>query len=313
MKHLILIDGNSWGFAGMANPKLSAGMVDTQSVFSVLRRVREVYFNNQFARIFVLWDGRSWRKDIYNDYKANREQTEKQKEARRSYYTQAKLIKEGLLYLGVEQIQAANMEADDLAAMAVRNWTECYPENRVTLLTADKDWHQLVSPQVKWEDNIHDKTCSYETFQEVTGFKDTQQFVEAKCVLGDRGDNIFGVDGIGEKRLKAIYELYDSFDDFLNIAESKVVSDWQDKFGKACPKVIRDLDRSYAKAVLKKNMVLVDLYTPARPSVTGRVITYEKPNFDQFKSFCYEAAFMTIIKQFDKFILPFKENTHVIR
>ncbi len=93
MKRNVIVDGNNFGFAGMASAKLSSGETETQAVFSFLKRIHSIHEEYPKALVTVLWDGRSWRKDIYPEYKANREKTEEQATARADYKKQSALIK----------------------------------------------------------------------------------------------------------------------------------------------------------------------------------------------------------------------------
>lgn len=311
MAHLVLVDGNNLGFAAMAAPKLNAGERDTQSIFTTIRKVRNIFFDNPNAMIMVLWDGRSWRHGIYGEYKANREKTDKQVEDRKAYYEQANAIRKGLRLLGVTQVSASNMEADDLAYTATKAWEA--KGGTVSLITADKDWQQLVSKQTTWKDTTHDRYCNWRNFQEVTGFKDQAQFIEAKCILGDAGDNIKGINGIGEKTLEKIYQMTDSFIDFLFWTKESVEAGWLHYHGKNPPKIIREFDAVLAARTIKENLKLVDLGTPYRPPAVNLVKDRQPLDEEGFTTFCYENSFLSITKDMEKFIRPIKENPNVIR
>jgi DNA polymerase-1 len=319
MKRLILIDGNNWGFAGMANPKLSAGEKDTQAIFSVIKRVRSVYEEHPEAVVMVLWDGRSWRHDIYSEYKANREASQAQVDTKSAYLEQKQDIMLGLRLLGVRQAWASNLEADDLAEILTRNALKS--NTLVTLMTADHDWMQLVRPGVSWVNLIHGQSCRSASFERDTatkdakGFKDAGQFVDAKCVLGDSGDNIKGVMGVGPKALEALYTIYPNFDAFLyeidTYGPEYVMEVWREKTGKLMPKKLREIDTAATREVLVKNRKLMDLTTLARPAAVG--LRNDTGAFDRkgFEQFCNRNAFRTITMQLDKFLRPFEENINV--
>ena len=99
----------------MANPKLSAGEMETQGIFTFVKKLRWILLEHPFSRVIVLWDGRSWRRELYPEYKANREKTKKQEDDRKAYYDQAQEMRTACRILGVRQLWAANLEADDLA------------------------------------------------------------------------------------------------------------------------------------------------------------------------------------------------------
>jgi DNA polymerase-1 len=318
MKRLILIDGNNWGFAGMANPRLSAGDRDTQAIFSVLKRIRTVYEEHPEALVMVLWDGRSWRHDIYSEYKANREKHQSQIDIKSAYLEQKTDIMLGLRLLGVTQVSASNLEADDLAEILTRNAQK--NNTLVTLMTADHDWMQLVRPGVSWINLIHNQSCRSASFERDTatkdakGYKDPAQFVDAKCVLGDAGDNIKGVMGVGPKALEALYSIYPHFDAFLYEIDTYgieyVTDEWRKRVGKMMPKKLREIDVAATREVLAKNRRLMDLATPDRPQATG--LRKDRAPLDRkaFEQFCNRNSFRSITMQLDKFIKPFEENVN---
>jgi DNA polymerase-1 len=307
MSHLILVDGNNLGFAGMASPRLSAGDTNTQATFTVIKKLRNLFLDNPNALIMVLWDGRSWRKDIYSDYKGKRETTDKQVEARQAYYEQKASLIDGLRYLGMTQCSASNMEADDLAEIYSRKWKG----DKVTLFTGDKDWLQLIDERTSWIDPILDRQCNHLNFKAFTGFEDTEQFVEAKCILGDK-DEVPGLKGIGPKTLAQVYEIWYSFYyGFLDGADQE--KEWELIHGKSLPKVLDDCRWNYKKTweELDFNRKLADLKTKHRPEPINLVQNRQDLNSESFKAFCHRNAFLSFLRDYDKFLKPFKENKYV--
>lgn len=293
----------------MNNPRLSSGDKDTQSTFSFIKRVRNLLIDYNNCLFIFLWDGKSWRKDIYKAYKENRESTTKQVEDRKSYYEQSDDIKEALRLLGLRQMWALNMEADDMAAILSKKFSEA--GHNVTLITADGDWKQLINERVNWVDIIHHKTCSDYDFEAVTGFKSTDDFIEYKCVAGDKSDNIIGLNGIGEKTVINVQKSFGSFRCFLEIDPSIAARVYKENIGKTLPKVLREIDYENASNVLEHNWRLVDLNTPDRPS-PSKVID-EKGLLDvrKFEEFCYKLSFLSLAEKLNNFILPFEENIYV--
>ncbi len=303
-KRLIVVDGNNYGFAGMAGANLSSGGKDTQAIFSFIKAIRKIKEDHPNDILCVAWDGRSWRKDVYGEYKANRSKTEKQVQAVSAYVEQKKDIMKALRLLGIRQTSADNWEADDIAWLLARNATD--KGIPCTLLTADCDWQQLVQKGTIWIDNIHAKSCRIESFEQDTGYKTPEQFLEAKCILGDAGDNVKGVKGIGEKTLDNIYTIYPSFAAFMEDDKESQSAKWLELTGKKLPKVLRELDVEATKATIELNMTLMDLATANRPKAINLKTDKGNLDLDAFKEFCYENAFMSIIRTYDKFMLPFK-------
>jgi DNA polymerase-1 len=301
--HLILVDGNNLGFAGMGATKLHAGNADTQATFTVIKQVRRLFFDNSEALIMVLWDGRSWRKETYKDYKANRETTVKQVEDRKAYYKQKDSLIDGLNYLGVTQCAANNMEADDLAEIYSSQWQG----DKITLYSGDKDWLQLVDERTTWYDPIRERQCNSFNFQAFTGCKDIKQFLERKYLLGDTGDNIKGATGIGEQTLNKLHSMWDTLDDFHHDIDRE--EKWKAAFGRAIPKPLEDY--SEVMRACKENEVLMNLKTTARPIPINMVKRRQNLDAESFRAFCYENAFLSLLRDYDKFLKPFKENKYV--
>jgi 5'-3' exonuclease len=307
MLHLVLIDGNGLGFAGMSNPTLSTGDRDTQSTFTFVRRIRFLLTKYPEALIMVLWDGRSWRKDIVTDYKANREQTPQQIEARKAYYDQKKDIVACLNHLGIMQVSADNMEADDLAEIYSRKWKG----DKITLITADKDWLQLVDERTTWYDMVNERACDHTNFVPFTGCENKKEFLLEKCVFGDVGDNIKGILGIGPKKLELLKEQGYDFEDFLLRKDD--MGGVFPRNGKKLPKVLRELDVAQAHTTLRRNMMLMDLSTPHRPEPINLVNKRGKLDPEKLTDLFGELGFVSILRELDKFLIPFKENKYVAR
>ena len=92
--------------------------------------------------------------------------------------------------MGIPQVSALNMEADDLGA--ILNDKFVARGDSVILLTADKDWLQLVGPKTVWRDFLNSRIVTHKSFAEFTGVETVQQFVEVKVLAGDAGDNVPG-------------------------------------------------------------------------------------------------------------------------
>jgi 5'-3' exonuclease len=304
MSHLILVDGNNLGFSGMANPRLTAGDKNTHSTFTFIRKIRRIFLDNPDAYIMVLWDGRSWRNDVLKTYKANREVTDKQIADRKAYYLQKDDIHMALRHLGVCQVKADNWEADDLAAMYAKSWKG----DKCTLMSGDKDWLQLVDEKTIWVDPIHDRQCTNLNFTAFTGCKDRTQFIEQKCILGDAGDNIKGIHKVGEKTLEKLYQIYESFYDFLYDEDRDIT--WKEHFGTNLPSAL-DQPIFEMQQIMSKNEDLMYLGGTATPKPLNLVQSRPTLNEENFKEFCYRNAFMSFLKDLDLFLKPFRGNKFV--
>lgn len=158
------------------------------------------------------WGSSTYRKELHEDYKQNRkerfaEQTEEEKEAFEKFFeeferTLAEMSKRWtvLRYKGVE--------ADDIAAHIVNNRNK-YGINHIWLISSDRDWDLLIQEGVA--------RFSYVTRKEVTLNNwnqhyeiSPQEYISLKCLTGDKGDNVPGIEGIGPKRAAQLISEYGS-------------------------------------------------------------------------------------------------------
>ena len=154
----------------------------------------------------------SYRKAIYPEYKQNRkdkfaEQTEAEKAAFEIFFEDYQATLEHIRNTTDHPvIQFPQTEADDIAAYITANLKHL-PVEHTWLISSDKDWDLLVSDKVS--------RFSYVTRKEVTAnnwhthYDCTQEeYISIKCLMGDSGDNILGVEGIGPKRALSLVQEY---------------------------------------------------------------------------------------------------------
>ncbi|NKL08333.1 hypothetical protein GFL39_26035 [Rhizobium leguminosarum bv. viciae] len=303
-KNYLLIDGNSLGhFYNNAKP-LHIGEFQVQAIHGFLKGLREQIAMFQNYQPVVLWDGASWRKLMFAAYKDNREKREtkneiKVQDQKDAYKKQQPYIRKALRFLGVPQVMALNMEADDLGAIL----TDRYVKNgaNIILLTGDKDWLQLVGPGVVWRDFANQRLVTQKDFKEFTGVDTIRQFVEVKALAGDMGDNVAGVGGIGQKGAVDFINQYGSVSAFTNAC----ILDKSIDVAKL-PKKYRALVDDEDKAItFSRNIDLMDLRTTARPAPQALEVDKGDPSKEKFQQFCELLLFKSILKDFDSWISVF--------
>ncbi|CAO3459975.1 hypothetical protein [Azospirillum argentinense] len=319
MSGYIIIDGNSIGFAAQASTRLSVGGQETQAIFGTLRTVRAIRQSRPDLTPIVCWDGVSWRKDVYPQYKAHRDKEATSKHAvamqaaRAAFKTQRPHIAQALKHLGVAQFSALNMEADDLAAILVARYRPL--GKKLLLVSGDKDWLQLIGPRTVWFDPIRDHRVSPAGFQEFTGLANVRQLVELKALVGEAGDlgPGSGVGGIGDKTAREILSRFGSVNSLCNLwiegridAVTGVVAGVDPAAFKCSAKVRDFLDETKpGRAIFARNLRLIDLNTRERPAPYGPKLV--KGRFDRaaFTDICDRFAFKSILKEFDAWVEPF--------
>src|ERR1051325_1815869 len=145
--HVFLIDGSAFIFrAYFARAKDPAAErfrttrgVPTEVVMIFSNMLDKYLRDTDADHIAVIFDasGRSFRNEIYGEYKANR------REMPDDLAPQLQHVRRAADAFGVCQIEMDNFEADDLIATYARHAVEAGA--KVTILSSDKDMMQVVS------------------------------------------------------------------------------------------------------------------------------------------------------------------------
>jgi len=178
--------------------------------------------------VFCL-EGRSWRKDHYTPYKANRK-------AARDALTEAQQEEEQLFWSTFDDfnkylqdktncsvLREPNAEADDLIA----RWIHLHPDDEHVIISSDSDFYQLLSDKVKQFNGITDHLITIEGIFDSKGKKvldkktkepkaipDPEWLLFEKCMRGDSSDNVFSAyPGVRKKGTKNKVGLLEAFED----------------------------------------------------------------------------------------------------
>lgn len=160
----------------------------------------------QPTQVIVAWDaGRSWRKTAHPEYKANRVSSSDSDWFNQLNTARDTLRQTVLPALGIDQYIAIGYEADDIAG----NIAFVKRHNPTVLYSNDKDWLILVddNTSVLYKDSglSQHVLVTWDNFYEVTGWRTPEEFLLAKCAIGDKSDNIVGLRGIGPITVKQYF------------------------------------------------------------------------------------------------------------
>ncbi|WP_342234562.1 hypothetical protein [Inquilinus sp. OTU3971] len=299
MSGILIIDTNSVGFAAHEGRKLTAGGQETQAIFGTLRTIRNLIVSHRDHKVICLWDGRSWRKDELGTYKGTRDDDPKKLAIRSAYKAQRPFIAKALTSLAVTQMMASNMEADDLAGIL---WRKFRAERRpIKMITRDGDWLQFVGSGVVSYDTYKDLTVSLGNFEQVTGYRNADAFVQGKALRGDVGDNIGGVGGIGDVGAKQILAAFGTVEDFIAAVEGG---------DRSCKKKWLDFvdNATGGRDIFQRNMRLMDLRRQDLPKPERLTITKGAVDRARFATLCAELAFHSILADLPKWVGPFEHE-----
>lgn len=215
----LIIDGSSLFFrAFYALPllKTKRGLY-TNAIYGFVMMVENAIEKIKPSHVAVCFDmkGKTFRSDIYKDYKGTRQKTPNELEQ------QWPLVRDILGHMNIKILESPVYEADDIAGTLAKLGTEEGFENY--LLTGDKDYFQLVNDKTKvlfTRKGITDMDIvTVEKIEEDYGIEPLE-FIELKALMGDSSDNIPGIYGIGEKtglklvrQFHTLENLYDNIDD----------------------------------------------------------------------------------------------------
>jgi 5'-3' exonuclease len=103
--------------------------------------------------------------------------------------------------MGINSIFPRELEADDIVSYICREH-----EGVKVIISVDRDFLQLVCEECTLYDPIRKKYFDYGGFEEQTGYKDVEQWFTAKCLTGDKSDNVPGIPRFGKASVKKYFE-----------------------------------------------------------------------------------------------------------
>ena len=229
--------------------------------------------------VFCL-EGRSWRKDHYKPYKAQRAaaraaHTEREADEEKIFWEAFDTFKEFVTEkTNCTVLQHSRLEADDLIA----GWIQSHPNDDHVIISTDTDFVQLIAPNVRQFNGVMETTITHEGIfdakgkrvidkktQEPKAIPDPQWLLFEKCMRGDTSDNVFsaypGVREKGTKNKVGLREAYGDRDSKGYNWNNMMLQRWTDHEGRE-HRVLDDYER---------NRVLIDL--AAQPVEIKTIIT----------------------------------------
>src|SRR5690606_22968943 len=216
--HLFLVDGSGYIFrAYHALPPLTrksdglpVGAVSgfCNMLWKLLRDARNTDVGVTPTHFAVIFDysSKTFRNDLYADYKANRSAPPE------DLIPQFGLIRQATRAFDLPCIEMEGFEADDLIATYAR--LMCEAGGDTTIVSSDKDLMQLVGPAVSMYDPVKDKTLGIPDVVEKWGVP-PEKMIDLQALTGDSVDNVPGVPGIGPKTAAQLLEEYGDLDTLL--------------------------------------------------------------------------------------------------
>lgn len=194
-----------------------------------LNSIRKAWQQFDGVHVIFFLEGRSWRKDFYKPYKAQRAaqraaHTEREAEEEKIFWEAFDTFKDFITEkTNCTVLQHSQLEADDLIA----GWIQSHPNNNHVIISTDTDFVQLIAPNVKQYNGVSETTITHEGYfddkgrpiidkktQEAKAAPNPEWLLFEKCMRGDTSDNVFSAyPGVRTKGSSKKVGLTEAFED----------------------------------------------------------------------------------------------------
>ena len=265
-KRVLIIDQLNLFFRNyIVNPSLSTDGAPIGGLRGCIQSIQKLVRESKPDMIVICWDGEGGsvkRKLIKKDYKAGRKpirlnrairNMSSQEEMENKVWQQSRLI-EYYNQIPVVQFMFKGTEADDIIAyVAKHKLLEDYDK---IILSSDKDFFQLLDDKTVLYRPVQKEVLNKNSILEKFGIHPTN-FAMARAMVGDKSDNIDGIQGVGLKTVSRRFpflkeEKNKTFSDILDHCKNEL----SDKEVKAYRNVLENED------LLRENYQMMHLYAP---------------------------------------------------
>ena len=225
----ILVDTANTFFRARHTVRGDADIKVGMALHIMLNSVKKAWQDFNGSHVVFCLEGRSWRKDFYKPYKANRAATRsamtvKEQEEDALFWETFDKFKEFVSEKSnCTVLQNPRLEADDLIA----GFIQAHPHSDHVIISTDSDFHQLLASNVKQYNGVAEETYTLEGIFDKKGkpvkdkktgeaksVPDPEWLLFEKCVRGDTSDNVFSAyPGVRTKGSKNKVGLSEAFED----------------------------------------------------------------------------------------------------
>ena len=220
MKTLLLVDGSSYLYRAFhAMPDLrNAANEPTGAIHGVLNMLRRLHKDYPADYCACVFDakGKTFRDDIYPEYKANRAAMPD------DLRPQIEPLHEAIVALGWPLIMIEGVEADDvIGALAKQAESEGI---RTIISTGDKDISQLVNDHITVVNTMRDAFRRTDDVLDIAGVEKKfgippNLIIDYLTLIGDKVDNVPGVEKVGPKTAVKWLQEYGTLDGIIENAD----------------------------------------------------------------------------------------------
>ncbi len=215
MKKLLLVDGSSYlyrAFYALPGFKSPDGH-PTGVIYGVLNMLRHIHKQYPSDYSVCIFDakGKTFRNDIFSDYKANRPSMPEELAMQIEPLTQA------IKAMGWPILIKEGVEADDVIGTLAKKANK--KNINVMISTGDKDLAQLVNQKTTLINTMTNEVLDVEGVKNKFGVSPSL-IIDYLTIVGDKSDNIPGVEKVGPKTALKWLNEYQSLDRIIHNAEN---------------------------------------------------------------------------------------------
>ncbi|BFG15889.1 hypothetical protein CerSpe_021620 [Prunus speciosa] len=243
------------------------------TIFSALSLIIDVLkFTPSHVAVVFDHDGLNFRHTLYPAYKSNRPPTPD------TIVQGLQYLKASIKAMSIKVIEVPGVEADDvIGTLAVRSVDTGY---KVRVVSPDKDFFQILSPSLRLlriaPRGFDMVSFGMEEFAKKYGSLQPSQFVDVISLVGDKCDNIPGVDGIGNVHAVQLITKFGTLENLLHCVDQVEEE-----------RIRKILITSADQALLSKNLALLRSDLPFyMVPFTTKDLAFQKPedNGEKFNS-----------------------------
>tara|TARA_B100001059_G_scaffold198112_1_gene203821 strand:- start:845 stop:3577 length:2733 start_codon:yes stop_codon:yes gene_type:complete len=295
-KKLFLIDAYALIFRGyyafIKNPRINSKGMDTSAVLGFMNSLLDLIKRENPENLAVAFDkgGSSDRLEIYQEYKANRNETPDAIKIAVPY------IQEILKAMQIPILIKSGYEADDIIGTVAKNAEKNNYE--VFMVTPDKDFAQLVSENIfmyrpaRMGNGI--EIWGVKEVQEKFEITDPLQVIDFLGMMGDSVDNIPGLPGVGEKTAKKFLTEYGSMEKLLENTD------------KIKGKLKEKIEQNREKGLLSKKLATIMLDVPIDYDFAS--FKFKNPDISKIKEIFEDLEFRRMTENFMKIFTSKQEK-----
>ncbi|NGX49934.1 MAG: DNA polymerase I [Candidatus Anoxychlamydiales bacterium] len=292
MEKIFIIDSVNYLFRSYyaIGPMTNKAGVSTSALYGFIRSIKKLindFSPKYFICVFDGPDSRASRQTLYSDYKMHR------KKAPDDLYPQFDLALNYCSFVGIPTLRLEGVEADDTMA-TIATWAK-KKDFETYICTSDKDLMQMVDDKT-FVLNAHKNNELFDEkrVEEFFGIE-PKQLLDYLAIVGDKSDNIPGIEGFGPKTATTLLKEFNTLDSIFDNLE-KVSSEKK-----------RDiLVQEKEKAYLSKKLATLDLNLDIPKDIDFYLL--KDPQKEKLESFYKEMNFLTLLKDVTDQKKPEDEN-----